>query len=278
MAANVVTIGNVQVTSLSDGIMEFDLCNFFPSLPAENWDPYEDTLTSEHRVRLNLASYLIRSEGRIILVDTGMGPKAADEPDTGWGELLTSFASLGVRPDEVDMVVMTHLHRDHVGWNLRSNNGKYEPTFPKAKYWMSKRDWEATRQPELKERFANAPISVWPLEDLGVLELIEGEGTLTSEVTTLPTPGHTPGHISVVISSQGQKGMVLGDIVHNIVQVHEVDWCSRADIDPDQTRITRRTLMERLESEGSLVAAGHFPAPGFGKIVRLEGRRYWQAL
>ena len=84
--------------------------------------------------------------------------------------------------------------------------------------------------------------------------------------------------MSIMISSQGERGLILGDVLHNTVQVHETDWVSRADIDPATTRSTRRSLMERLEREGTTVVAVHLPAPGFGKIVRLEGRRYWQAI
>ena len=279
MPANKITIGNVEITSLSDGILEFDLCNFFPDIPSEHWSPYREHLTPEQHVRFNLACFLIRSGGRNIIVDTGLGPKPADAPETPWGELLNDFKAHGVQPEEIDMVVMTHLHRDHVGWNLLSQNGKYVPTFPNARYYMSATDWEACHREEiLQARFPNAPESVWPLEDLGVMELMEGEFTLTSELTTLPTPGHTPGHMSIMITSQGERGLVLGDVLHNTVQVHEVDWVSRADMDPEQTRATRRSIVERLEREGTTVAAVHLPAPGFGKIVRLEGRRYWQAL
>ena len=279
MAGEKVTIGNVEIISLSDGIMQFDLCNFFPGIPSEDWEPYGDHLTEDHRLHINLASFLVRSDGRTILVDTGMGPKPADAPDTPWGNLLNSFQANGLRPEDLDMVVMTHLHRDHVGWNLQRRNGIYAPTFPNARYYMSAKDWEASHSPELQaERFANAPDCVWPLEELGLIELTEGEQALTSELTTLPTPGHTPGHISIMIASQGQRGLILGDVLHNTVQVEQTDWVSRADIDPAQTRITRRSLMERLEREESVVAAIHLPAPGFGKVVRLEGRRYWQAL
>ena len=177
------------------------------------------------------------------------------------------------------MVVMTHLHRDHIGWNLTSMDGKYEPTFPNARYWMSAKDWEACHDPELIEtRFPNAPECVWPLQDLGLAEFMDGEMALTSELTTLPTPGHTPGHMSIMINSQGQRGIILGDVLHNTVQVHETDWVSRADIDPAQTRLTRRSMMERLGIEGIPVAAVHMPAPGFGKIARLQDRRVWQVL
>ena len=107
---------------------------------------------------------------------------------------------------------------------------------------------------------------------------MEGEHSLTRELTTLPTPGHTPGHMSILITSQGERALILGDVAHNPAQVEETDWVSRADMDPELTRQTRRALMERLEREQTVVASGHFPAPGFGRIVRLEGRRYWQGL
>ena len=279
MAGNKLTIGNVEITSLSDGILEFDVCNFFPSIPQEEWSAHPGHLTDDHKVSFNLASFLIRSDAKTIIVDTGLGPKPADAPETPWGELLTDFEAHGVKPEEVDMVVMTHLHRDHVGWNLRDRDGRYEATFPNARYWLSSKDYEATRNPELMtERFPNAPTCVWPLEELDLIEFMDGETALTSELTAVPTPGHTPGHVSIMINSQGQRGIVIGDVLHNTVQIQETDWVSRADIDPGQTRATRRSLMELLEREGMPVAAVHLAAPGFGRIVRLQDRRVWQAL
>ena len=277
MPGNKLTIGNVEITSLSDGLLEFDLCNFFPAIPEDDWHGHESHLSPSGGVRFNLACFVIRSEGHLIAVDTGLGPKPT--PETPWGELLNDFAAHGMNPEDVDMVVMTHAHRDHIGWNVVSQDGKYVPTFPNARYYVSARDWEACHDPELIEaRFPNAPECVWPLEDLGVLELMEGEHQLTGELSMLPTPGHTPGHMSINISSQGERGLVLGDVLHNTVQIENTDWVSRADIDPDTTRVTRRNLMDRLESEGIPVAAVHLAAPGFGRIVRTEGRRYWQAI
>ena len=265
--------------ALSDGLLEFDLCNFFPTIPEDNWKPYESHLTHDHHVRFNLGSYLIRTEGRTVLVDTGLGPRPADTPDVPWGELLRDFQAKGVRPDEVDMVLMTHLHRDHVGWNLRREDTRWVPTFGKARYWMSAKDWEACHEPEIQpQRFPNAPTCVWPLAELGLVELMQGEHSITRELTAVPTPGHTPGHVSILVTSQGERALVLGDAAHSPVQLEETDWVSRADMDPELTRQTRRSLVERLERERILVAAGHFPAPGFGRIVRLNGRRYWQGL
>ena len=279
MPAEKINIGNVEITSLSDGVLAFDLCNFFPDIPQENWEPYHHHLSPERGVSFNLACFLIRSSGHTIAVDTGLGPRPTNAPETPWGELLNDFRANGLSPEDVDMVVMTHLHRDHVGWNLREQNGKMVPTFPNAKYYFSTADWEASHDPAFTaEQFPNAPSCVWPLEELGVMELMDGEFAITDELTTLPTPGHTPGHMSIMISSLGERGLILGDVLHNTVQVHETDWVSRADMDPTTTRATRRSLMERLEREETTVAAVHLPTPGFGKIARLQGRRYWQAL
>ena len=276
---NILRVGDVEIMQLSDGMLEFDLCNFFPTIPGDDWKGHEAHLTPEHKVRFNLGSYLIRSNGRNILVDTGLGPRPADTPDVPWGELLRDFEAKNVRVDDIDMVVMTHLHRDHVGWNLKKEGGRYVPTFPKARYWMSRKDWDACHQPDVQPtRFPNAPDCVWPLQDLGLIEFMEGEHTITPELTAVPTPGHTPGHVSIMVTSKGERALVLGDAAHNPVQLDQTDWVSRADMDPEITRQTRRVLFDRLEREQILVAAGHFEAPGFGRIVRLEGRRYWKGL
>ena len=116
MPGNKLNIGNVELTSLSDGLLEFDLCNFFPAIPGEDWHGHESHLSPSGGVRFNLACFVIRSEGRTIAVDTGLGPKPT--PETPWGELLNDFAAHGLRPEDVDMVVMTHAHRDHIGWNV----------------------------------------------------------------------------------------------------------------------------------------------------------------
>jgi glyoxylase-like metal-dependent hydrolase (beta-lactamase superfamily II) len=278
MAPNVVRVGDIEITQLSDGMLEFDLCNFFPTIEESNWSPYESHL-HEHNVRFNLGSYLIRGGGKTILVDTGLGPRPAETPDVPWGQLMNDFKAKGIRPEDVDMVVMTHLHRDHVGWNLTPQGGKYVPTFPKARYWMSKKDWDTSHQSDVQPtRYPNAPSCVWPLAELGLVEFMNGEHSITRELTAVPTPGHTPGHMSILVTSKGERALVLGDAAHSPVQVLEPDWVSRADMDPDLTRQTRKALLDRLEREQILVAAGHFEAPGFGRIVRLEGRRYWRGL
>src|SRR5438094_5858343 len=107
MANNSIRVGDVEIMALSDGTLEFDLCNFFPTIPADDWRQYASHLTEGHKVRFNLGSYLIRSAGRTVLVDTGLGPKPADAPEAPWGQLMHDFQAQGVRPEDVDMVVMT---------------------------------------------------------------------------------------------------------------------------------------------------------------------------
>ena len=115
-----------------------------------------------------------------------------------------------------------------------------------------------------------------PLEGLNVLDLIEGEYDVTAEVKTLPTPGHTPGHISLMIASAGETAFILGDVAHSPAQAQYTDWSPGFDVDPDLARTTRHSALDRLESDGTLVASGHFPQPGYGRFVRSGERRIWQ--
>ena len=111
-----------------------------------------------------------------------------------------------------------------------------------------------------------------------MVDLIEGEYAVTDELTTIETPGHTPGHISIVIVSAGQRGFILGDVAHSPSQAQHRDWNPGFDVDGVTSRRTRHTVLDRLESEGSLVSSGHFPDPGFGRFVRADGRRLWRGI
>ena len=285
-----ITVGSVQISHLYDLVVDFPLTldQLFPSVPAEAWEPYRraypDLFGPGNAWRYHAGCYLLRSRGRTILVDTGVGPSSLGMAT--WvgtdGQLPDRLRAAGASPEEVETVVFTHLHPDHVGWNLQEDGGQYRPTFPRARYVAHRADWDTFRRPEVQQalegvagRFVEQTLA--PLESLGVLELADGERVLTEEVTALHTPGHTPGSMSLLIASGGERAILVGDAIAHPAQVEHPDWGFAFDFDSETALRTRNQLLDRIEAEGLVVSACHFPEPGFGRVVRLEGRRTWQA-
>ena len=267
MANNKTTIGNVELVSVSDGNGDRDPVETFPDSTVEQWRAdYPDLLDSNGHVHPRYGSVVVRSRGRLILVDTGL-----QAPD---GRLLDDLRRNGVDREAIDLVVMTHLHPDHVGWNLTGGR----PTFPAARYLVPRTDWDYWTQPSVLAEAAHVRDQVVPLNEQRIMDLIDDEYNITDELTTMPTPGHTPGHVSIVISSAGQRGFILGDVAHSPAQAHYTDWNPTFDIDQSLSRSTRHRVLDQLESEGLLVSAGHYPDPGFGHFVRRDGRRVWQGI
>ena len=267
-----VSVGDVEIISLSDAMNEHVAANVFPKVSATEWDRYPGTVSPEGKLKTNYGCFAVRSQGRTILVDTGIGP---DFP----GRLLDDLQAKGVDQNEITVVAITHLHRDHVGWNITWDKGQPRLTFPRARYWIARAEWDYYRQPRQLEQAPHIKDTVLPLEQLGALELVEGETPITSEVTMVPTPGHTPGHMSLAISSKGQQGFILGDVLNFPIQAQETAWEIVFDRgDKDQARQTREAILEWLEQEKVLVGACHFMPPSFGWFVRSGGRRYWQSI
>jgi glyoxylase-like metal-dependent hydrolase (beta-lactamase superfamily II) len=152
------------------------------------------------------------------------------------------------------------------------------PTFPNARYLAPRADWELFTRPDLRPHLPWVDRSIAPLAELGVLDLVEGETPLAEGVTALPTPGHTPGHTSVLVSSAGEGLLILGDVAPHPAQLTRPSWKFGADMDGDTAVTTRAQVLERVEAEGLLVACGHHPRPGFGRLVQEDGARYWRPL
>ena len=271
MSENKISIGDVVVTSVTDGIEEVPASTVFPKVPIASWSEYPGMLSPEGKLKTNFGSFVIRSQNQTILVDTGWGPEYP-------GSLLDELKDRGVSLEEITQVAITHLHIDHVGWNISRDNDQRHLTFPNARYWIPKDDLDYYQQPDRLRVSPHIPDQVLLLEQFDALELVEGETSLTSEVTMVPTPGHTPGHMSIAISSQGQRGFILGDVINYPVQAEETTWELIYDEDHERARQTREIVLERLEVDGALVGMGHYPLPSFGRFVRREGRRYWQVL
>ena len=194
--------------------------------------------------------------GPCILVDTGMGP--GPHQHTGKrGELLASLKKLGIQQEQVNAVVTTHCHGDHIGWNVSYDGDRPRPTFPNATYFIAANDWAHYTKPEMKnDAFEH---SVRPLQGLGVLKLVKGVVEIAPGITTLPTNGHTPGHQCVLVQSRGETGVLTGDLFHNVAQVTEQHWCPTFDWRTDLSTASRRWLMWRAQAEEWVVFSGHLP-------------------
>lgn len=232
-------------------------------------------------LRLDSHSFALTVEGLRVVVDTGIG-NGKRRANPAWHGLRTDYlqrlADAGYPPDAVDLVVLTHLHTDHVGWNTRARgDGTWVPTFPRARYLVSRTErefWAGHAMDEARQQMFRD--SVQPVEEAGLLDLVEvpAEGVeLAPGLRLLPTPGHTPGHIAVRVSSRGRAALVTGDAVHHPVQLAHPELGSCVDIDPEQARATRRALFGSAADDGALVLGTHFPPPTAGRVHAVGGGR-----
>ena len=274
-----VTVGNVQVTALFDTPLLMDPRQFLPAHADQFLSDYAHLADERGLMPMSITCYLVRSAGANLLVDTGLGPRR--RPGFPRGKLDESLREAGISPDEIDVVLNTHLHIDHVGWNTVDNeDGTRRIFFPKARFLVQQAEWDHWMQPAFLEQPGNAHLveCVVPLKDSGRLQMMEGEAAIDANLTYISTPGHTPGHVAIGIASAGERAVIIGDASHHPVQLDHPDWSPAFDTDPVQSARTRDALFDRVADEGCTMLAGHWAYPGAGRIVRLDGRRVFQAL
>jgi len=192
------------------------------------------------------------------------------------GTVPVNLAAAGIHPEQIDYVFCTHMHVDHVGWNTRWQDGHWVPTFPNAKYIFSRKEWQFWEALPRDERTTHIVDSVVPIVEAGQAVLVENDYALNDEVWLEPTPGHTPDHVSVRLSSNGVQGVITGDMIHSPVQCIEPGWVMRADSDPAQACQTRRAFLDRYCETDVLVCGTHFPAPSMGHIVARDNSFWFQ--
>jgi len=227
---------------------------------------------------LTFQTFVVRTPRHTILVDTCTGEdKGYAAPfDFAKQRWLDGFRAHGLAFEDIDYVFCTHLHIDHCGWNTRLLNGRWVPTFPKAKYIFHKREyaaWEAATA-----RGENPPGAVWrmncePVVAAGQALLVDDDFALDDTVWITPTPGHSPCHCCVNIRSGGEHAVVTGDLIHHVLQCREPDWSTVFDWDPALAAQSRRRFLGEVADTATLILPVHFPAPTAGR-VEADGDRF----
>ena len=277
--ANQITVGNVDIKFVLDMLPPpRDPSVMFPTTDSHDWEPYHDAL-EDCQLQLYYGHFYLRSMGKTIMVDTGMGPGPHPSRANRTGDMINQLKISGVNPEDVDLVLITHMHIDHVGWNIDYSGSEPKPTFPNARYLAPQLDWDHFTKPEFAKDAPWVEENILPLEKMGLLDLIGDGYVVNNEITAISTPGHTPGHMVFDITSQGEKAMVVGDLLHSRVQIEHPEWTAGVDTDKEASQKNRTMILERAESEDIIIAAGHFhPDDHIGKVIRLEGKRYWQVI
>jgi glyoxylase-like metal-dependent hydrolase (beta-lactamase superfamily II) len=228
-------------------------------------------------------SFVICTPRYVILVDTCGGnekerPQKLRYHQQNW-PYLENLKSAGFSPEDIDFVLCTHLHVDHVGWNTRLVNGRWAPTFPNAKYIFARNEWAFWEEEYKSISFTEDPYyedSILPIINSGQSLLVDGDYQIDEWVKLLPSPGHTPGHVCVHVSSGQENAIMSGDLMHHPVQCAEPEWNSCFCVDQTASAATRREFLESYAETPTIVMPAHFPTPSAGFIARLGNT--WQFL
>lgn len=270
---NALRIGDLEVTPLSDGWSKLPPTYFDNA----DWGPHQALLGADGLFEIPFGCFLIRSRDQTILVDTGVGP--IDLPVLHGGDLPEQLRLAGVAPADIDLVVCTHLHADHVGWLVRDDR----PFFERATVRFGAGDWqqfvltEVPADADTMSRLASEMTrnTMRVLEAADRLAPIDADGPVAPGITSMHAPGHTLGHLCLILASGTDRALLLGDAVTCPVQLEEPDWQVTSDIDPALAARTREALWRELEGTDTAAVASHFPGLQFGRVLRGQGKRYF---
>lgn len=236
---------------------------------------YPNFADKNGRFKALVQSFLVKSEGKNILIDTCNGNHKNRPTCPDWGSLNTDFLKrlndTGIRESEIDIVVCTHLHFDHVGWNTKLENEIFVPTFPNAKYLFVEKEykyWQSKPEKEVDDDKFGFDDSVAPIVKANLAQFVTSDYQIDSNISLISTPGHTPGHISVSIESQGEKAIISGDFIHHPCQFTHPEWRMGADVMPQKALETRQKMLDKLADTNTLFIGTHFANPVVGYIVR----------
>jgi len=271
-------IGDVSITRVIESETPWDGTLLLPEATAANVRKERDwlhpTFTDDAGLlRMSIHAFVIESRGKRIVVDTCIG-NDKERPIPEWNRkqwpFLANLEQAGYPRESVDLVLCTHLHVDHVGWNTMLRGGRWVPTFPNATYLIGGTEWDFFSTAE--EPFLKGPVddSVRPVVAAGMSQLVDDAHRLTDEVWLESTPGHTPGHFSVRISSRGEEAVITGDLMHHPILCRYPEWDNKFDYDGPRAKKTRRAFCERYADSGVLVLGTHFATPSAGRIRKQD--------
>lgn len=268
-------IGGVKITRIVEmeisGGNQFILPDATPEacLPIQWLQPH--FVDADGQMIMSIHALVVDTGSRRLVVDTCVGnDKQRTIPN--WtnlqGSFLQDLEGAGYPRESIDTVLCTHLHVDHVGWNTMWVDEEWVPTFPNARYLMAEEEWRYWNEHDNQEYGPVIEDSVRPIVDSGQAEFVSSDAKICEEIRLEPTPGHTQGHVSVHISSQGEEALITGDCMHHPCQLARTDWCSPADLDSGLAQRTREDLIARYADTEVLVIGTHFATPTAGYIKR----------
>lgn len=264
-------IGAIDLEIINDGYFYLDGGMMFGIVPRTLWErrlPPDD----RNRVRLALRTLLIRAGERIIVVDTGVGDKFGVKEREIYrvernGGQLAGLAEHGIQPADVDLVVNTHLHFDHAGGNTVIQDGQVIPTFPRAEYLAQRDEWDDAIQPNERTRASYLADNLRPVAAAGQLRLIEGETEIAPGVSWVRTPGHTRGHTSILIESEGESALFTADACPFISHLERLAWVAGIDLDPLTSMETKRRLIRDSLATDRLLIFDHDPNVAMARLA-----------
>lgn len=276
-----ITIGDISIDWVEE-LAVYDPPELFGEMNRSHLEPHRDWLTpdyftDEKGFHVGVLSWIIRTPTRTILIDTGAGNDKTRPTSPRFGGLQTPFldrlAQKGITRDQLDLVILTHLHLDHVGWNTMLEDDQWVPTFYKTRHLVSAvelahRDPErgaATRPPATWQVYND---SVKPLVDAGLIETTQGNEDLGEGLSLTPLPGHSPGQMGIRVQSGGQSALFIADVLHQPIQVYHPTWNSRYCEDQDTARITRRQVLAEAAENNTLLLPAHFGNSHCGYIKK----------
>jgi glyoxylase-like metal-dependent hydrolase (beta-lactamase superfamily II) len=279
--SNRIQIGEIVIQRIVEQERPFfEVLQFFPALTPEvladnrGW-LQPKFLDAEDKLVLCIQSYLVQTPGRNILIDTCVGNHKPRPARAFWHMLKSdryerNLAACGLGTGDIDFILCTHLHPDHVGWNTRLEDGRWVPTFPNARYIFADRElahW-TERQKEDPEAVPWITDSVLPIVAAARADIVKSTRAFDDLVTLVPTPGHTIDHFSVRVGEPGADALITGDMIHSPLQARYPELSARPDYDAEQSAQTRRKLFGEICDTSTLLCTAHFPSPSVGRLVR----------